>query len=196
MRGALVITLLMLTGREVLAQGLEFAVARFASHSSHTLYAGYQVGPGLLFGGVLQNPRSAYREALFGVGRAFGQSGRAVTVGVAAATTSAGNYAQLYVLPSIGVGALSVDATITAQAAFAGGPAELYLSPATATAPVGSLLRVGATWAYAGTFGRSGEHALGPTVSAEIPGGALGVHVLRGLGDRPHEVWLTARVTP
>lgn len=197
MRGILVVVVVMLVaGRGASAQGLEFAVARYASYSAHTLYAGYQAGPGLLFGGVLQNPRSAYREALIGVGRALGGGGAGVTVGVAVATTSAGDYAQLYLLPSATAGPVSLDATVTAQAAFRGGPAEVYLSPATATAPIGSLLRAGATWAMSATIGGTSEHAIGPTVSAAIPGGVVGVHLLRGVGDRPNEVWLTARVSP
>lgn len=46
-----------------MAQGLAFANARVSTYSAHALYAGYFSGQTLVFAGVLQNPRTQYREA-------------------------------------------------------------------------------------------------------------------------------------
>lgn len=191
-----IIAMLAVAAAPLPAQKLEFANARYASYSSLTLYAGYRAGPALVFVGFVQNPRSAYRAALLGVAKPLGRSGRSVLLGLAAATTGDGTYAQLYVLPTASLGPLTVDATAALETPLDGGPVALGVSPANVLVRVGGAWRVGATWALSATLGRYARHALGPAVVHAVPGGWLGLHVLRGFGTRPDEVWLTARVTP
>ena len=189
--------LAILTGMLTLAppaapQGLEFAVARFSTRSAHTLYAGYGAGPVVVFVGVLQNPRTAYREALAGLAaRPLG-----FLVGLAGATTSDGDYAQLYLLPGATLGPARVDMTLTFQQRLTDDTRELYIAPATVFVPVTPRVAVGATWTLGATLGGASSQALGPSVAITVPGGTLGVHLLRGLGARRDELWVTASVAP
>lgn len=196
MRTLVILAMLTVAAMPLAAQRLQFANGRYASYSSLTLYAGYGAGPALVFVGVVQNPRSAYRAALLGMAKSLGRPGRSVLLGVAAATTNDGAYAQLYLLPTMSVGPLTVDATAALETPFEGGPVTLGVSPANALVHVGGAWRAGATWALSATFGRQAKHALGPAVVRSVPGGSVGLHVLHGFGARPDEVWLTARVTP
>lgn len=172
------------------AQGLDFAVARYASRSAHTLYAGYRVGTGLVFAGVLQNPRTAYREAMVGVGRPVGP----VTIGVAVATTSDGDYLQLYLMPDVARGPVAFDATISAQRRFTGDAVEVSVAPANVLVRLAGAWSVGASWTLGATLGVGATQALGPAVTLAVPGGRLGLHLLHGVGARADEVWLSARI--
>lgn len=190
------IAVLAVSTSPAVCQRLEFVNARYASYSSLTLYAGYSAGPGLVFVGLLHTPRAAFRQALIGFAKPFKADHLTLLLGVAAATSGERAFAQLYVLPTLSAGPVTLDATAALQKPLAGGPAALSVSPANALVRVAEAWRVGATWALSATFGRGHNQALGPALVRGVPGGSLGVHVLRGFGDRPSEIWLTARVTP
>ncbi len=193
-----VITLLAVAGvSPATAQGLAFASARVSTYSAHSLYAGYFAGQTLVFAGVLQNPRTQYREALVGIGRRVERPGAELITGMAIANTSDGDYAQFYLLPSARLGPVLATATVTAQAALVrGGSRDLTVYPATVHVPLGERMAFGATWIFIGTLGQTARHGVGPSATFTVPGGVLGLHWLTGFADLPSELWVTAQVTP
>lgn len=195
---ALVVALLVQGGvSPAMGQGLAFANARVSSYSAHALYAGYFTGQTLVFAGVLQNPRTQYREALVGIGRRVERSGVELITGVAIANTSGGDYAQFYLLPTAHLGPAVATATVTAQAGLVrGGSRDLTVYPATVHVPAGERMAFGATWIFSGTLGQTARHGLGPSALFDVPGGVLGLHWLKGFADQPSELWVTAQVTP
>ena len=193
-----VVALLALGGVSPAAgQGLAFANARVSTYSAHALYAGYFAGQTLVFAGVLQNPRTAYREALVGIGRRVEGSGAELITGMAIANTSAGDYAQFYLLPTARLGPVVATATLTMQAALVrGGTRDLTVYPATVHVPLRDRVSLGTTGIFSATLGQSARYGIGPSALIDVPGGVLGMHWLRGFVGQPSELWVTAAVTP
>lgn len=177
-------------------QGLDFVISRFATHSAHAVYAGYDAGPALVFVGVLQNPRSAYRQAMAGVGRAVHLGRVHLLTGMAAATTSDGDFAQVYLLPNVTVGPVELDVTIGGQQQLGGSARHLFVAPADVLVALRPGLALGGTWVMDASNGARTSHGAGPTAAVRIRGGRLLVHWLWGLRDRPDELWLRASVRP
>ena len=93
-----------------------FLFARYASRGASVLYAGYRMGWGGVFFGVVDNPKTGYNELIAGMNTRWvwerARSQRSLMVGLAAADISDGDYAQLYVIPSYSRGRFSATGTL------------------------------------------------------------------------------------
>lgn len=185
----------------VMAQGLapsagpSFMIARFASRGALTFYGGYRVGPAFGFVGMVQNPRTQYREALAGVGRnVMAENGNGVTVGLAGAYASDGWYAQLYLLPALRTGPFDFNATIEFYEPLErDGARQIYTTPANGYLVLSNRLAVGATYLLSAQHGQAAGHAAGPSVRLTIPRGSLTLDLVGKVTRAHDEVRLTAR---
>lgn len=179
------------------AGGPSFLFVRFASRSSLSLYAGYRLGPVDLVAGMLQNPRSSYREIMGGVAKGFGgANGSAVTLAPAIAWSNTGWYAQLYVVPGLRAGPVEIGGTLQLAAPLEteGVPA-IYVSPANALVPVGGGLSAGITYFGAFEEGSGAAHAVGPAIRRAIPGGSITVEPVIGVAHAEDEVRVSLRAS-
>ncbi len=144
------------------AAGPSFMMFRYASVHSLAMYSGYHAGPVLIVAGLLHNPRSSYEEAMGGVGRPFAWRGGSVAVVTAVAYTNSGWYAQGYVIPSLRVGPLRLDATAElAQPLSARGTRGFFVSPGNAMIDLTPRVRLGAAYYDDIEAGSRGAHAAG-----------------------------------
>jgi len=175
--------------------GPSFLVARYASRHAHAMYSGYGVGRVLLVVGLLQNPRSDYREVMAGVGVPLRVPGGSVTMAGAGASTDTGWYAQFYVMPAVASGRLSLDVTAQlAEPLSDRGARGVYVSPGNAFVRLGAGFSAGAGY-YAGMEeGSRPYHGLGPALRRTVPYGSVTVEWIAPLthADRP-EVRVTLR---
>lgn len=173
--------------------GPSFINVRFASRASSTFYGGYTVGRVFGFVGLVQNPRSEYREALVGVGTGLAlPSGNAVTVGGAAAYASDGWYAQVYLLPGLHAGPLRVEGTLEFYL-----PLERSGSAQVSASPLYTFIVASPRWSFGATYllglqrGLPASHGAGPSVRLTIPRGSLTLDLVRGIAVAPSEVRVT-----
>ena len=89
-----------------------FVFARYASGSASVLYAGRGLGRVGGFVGMVQNPKTQYRELIVGSYTQLNWSGQSVLVGVGYADASDGQYLQTYITPTFASGRLSLSATL------------------------------------------------------------------------------------
>jgi hypothetical protein len=172
-----------------------FVLARYASRSALGFYAGYPAGPGLAVVGMIQNPRTQYREAIVGVGAQLLTSPAVDVLGtVALANTSDGWFTQLYVLPSWQAGPVAASATLEAYLPLGrSGARELDVAPATALVALSRTFGVGGTWVLSAPAGARARSALGPAVRVAIPRGTVRLDLLRGFGGGTSEVRVTVQ---
>ena len=174
------VVVLALLGAPVSAGAQSFIFSRYATATSFSLYGGY--GPGRGFGvvGLVQNPRSGYRESLVGAGWRVGTKG-ALAVALAAASASDGWYAQLYLLPSLAVGPLAASSTIEVYEPLDDrGARQFYLNPLTIVAPVARGVAVGATGLFYSQVGTVPGFGAGPALQVRIPRGSVTVDLIAG----------------
>src|SRR2546427_2821135 len=69
------VVVLALLGVPESAGAQSFIFSRYATATSFSLYGGYGPGRGFGFVGLVQNPRTGYRESLVGAGWRFGTGG-------------------------------------------------------------------------------------------------------------------------
>jgi len=174
--------------------GPRFIYARYASAASLALYAGYTVGPLFAFAGVVQNPRSEYREALLGLGTGLASAGgNGATVGLAGTYASDGWYGQLYVLPSLRLGRLQLEGTIEGYFPLEDrGTRQLDVTPAYAYLLLTPRVALGGTYLLAAQPGQPLSHAGGPSLRIWVPRGSLTLDVIRRFAVAPSEWRLTA----
>ncbi len=172
-----------------------FVLARYASRSALGFYAGYPAGPLLAVVGMIQNPRTGYREAIVGAGTHLVATGGLDVVGtVAAANTTDGWFTQLYLLPSWHAGPVDLAATVESYLPLGrAGVRELDVSPATVIATLSRDVGVGATWVLSAPAGGDRHQALGPAVQLAIPRGAVRLDLLRGFGGAGSELRVTVQ---
>jgi hypothetical protein len=180
--------------QESTGSGPRFQIFRYASRSALGIYTGYSVGPVLMVGGMLVNPRTEYREAMAAVGVPLGVPGGDVTIAVAGAHANTGWYAQLYLSPSLRFGAIAASATFQlAQPLEATGSRGLYASP------VNVLLPLNRSWAagigYYGSIeaGSDPYHGVGPALQRAIPSGSVTLEWVFGVTGGDDEVRATVR---
>jgi hypothetical protein len=166
------------------AQG--FLSLRLASETSHTLFGGIDVGSFTLVTGMVQNPRTEYREVVGGVGRAMGGGRTMATLALAGAHASDGWYAQLYLLPAISWGDLSVSGVaVFYEPMESRGARQFYLNPLTLSFPVGRHVLVGIANMLAIQEGAETINTLGPMLQVMIgPTRTLSVTALDGARAR------------
>ncbi len=178
------------------ATGASFIYFRYASESSISLYAGYRTGPVELVAGMLQNPRSEYREIMGGVAKGLGGGGLGLTLAPALAWSNTGWYAQLYLLPGVQAGPVDIGGTIQlCQPLEAEGVQAVYASP------LNALVRLGGGWSagvtYFGSFeeGSRAGQAAGPALRRAVPGGSITIEPVLGLRHAADEVRVSIRAS-
>lgn len=178
------------------AAGPTFMSARFASAGALTLYGGYRVGALLGFVGLVQNPRTEYREAIVGIGRTFGFGARnSLLAGLAVADASDARYTQVYLLPLVVAGPLLLDGTLEGYLPLgARGAAQLSASPLNLLYRPGARHAIGLSYVNGIQRGQTPAHAVGPSLRLGIPHGTLALDVLHSVGLQRRDLRLTAQV--
>ena len=172
-----------------------FVLARYASRTALGFYAGYAAGPVLALVGMIQNPRTQYREAVVGVGaHPLSEGAVDVIAAVAAANTTDGWFTQLYLVPSWRAGRASATATLEYYVPLGrSGVGELDVAPATAIVALSKALGAGAAWVLSAPAGGPTRQALGPALQLAIPRGTVRLDLLRGIAGGASEVRLTVQ---
>ncbi len=188
----------LIAGSAARAQGPSapgFVIARYASRSALTLYAGYPVGFAIAVAGIAQNPRTGYREEALGAAiPLLGGGGLGLTAAAAATNTPDGWFGKLLVLPSWTGGRVSAMADVEYYAPLArAGVRELDLSPATVIVAVSGRVGVGGSYLLSAPADARPGEAAGPALRLAIPRGTVTLDLLRGLARAPSEVRVTVR---
>ena len=168
-----------------------FIFARYASVSASAMYVGYSIGPAGMVLGLVDNPRSTYRELIIGGFTRVGRGSQGVTVAVAYASASDAPYIQVYINPSLNLGRLSLSGSAEQYLPLDGdGTRELDFNPVTLLVRVHRLVGIGAAYTVAMPHGNVSKERLGPALQLTIPHGTLGVEILRNLNRSAAEVRL------
>lgn len=173
--------------------GPNFLSFRYASRTSLSLYAAYGEGNLLLFAGMVQNPRTAYRETAGGLGLNV-RLGNGASGVVAAAVASAIDswYAQLYLLPDVTAGRLSVNGMLELyQPLQQAGARQLDLNPWSVFWRLSDRLQVGAAYLLYAQVGGAPTQEAGPTVRVTVPHGSLTAELFHRFGGSKADVRLT-----
>ena len=166
-----------------------FVIARYASVSASSLYAGYSLGAAGVLVAMVNNPRSGYHELVVGAMSRIARGQQGASFAVAIADASDATYLQVYLVPSVLVGRFSLSSTIEWYDPVArGGSRELDLNPVTARVQVNRWLGMGVAYALALPAGTGAHERIGPTVRVAIPRGALYTEFLRNLRNSAAEV--------
>jgi hypothetical protein len=170
-----------------------FLFARYATHSSRALYAGYGNSSWQGIVAVIENPRTGYQEALVGLAKGISFNRRqSVIVALAASEASDSRYGELYVVPSLSVGPVAVTGSAEVAVPFeARGAFQYYANPIALHVAITRDLRVGLCYILAGQTGTPTGHALGPSVKAIVPHGSLTLDWVVGLSGYPTETRLS-----
>lgn len=176
------------------AAGPSFMIFRYASSSSLAMYAGYHAGRVLFVTGLLHNPRSAYQEAMGGIGKPFTGRAGSLIVATAIAYTNTGWYAQGYLIPSFTLGRLRLDATAEIAQPFSPrGTRGFFVSPGNVMIDVTPHLRFGAAYYDDIEAGSAAAHTAGPAVQVLVPSGSITLDVVKSLSHAADEVHLFLR---
>jgi hypothetical protein len=157
-----------------------FIVARYATVSSASLYAGYGFGPAGIVVGAVDNPRSGYRELIGGVVSRVVWGAQAVTIAVASADASDGLYLQTYVVPSLRFRSVSIGGTIEWYQPLEHRAVEqLDVNPLGFTVSLTERLAIGGLYTIAFTEGGPSRQRAGGVVQVSVPHGAVRLEILR-----------------
>ena len=166
-----------------------FIIARYASVSASSLYAGYSLGAAGVLVAMVNNPRSGYRELVVGAMSRVAQGAQGASFAVAIADATDATYLQLYLVPGMALGRFTLSSTIELYEPVArGGTRELDANPVTARFQLNSWLGVGAAYALALPAVGETHERIGPTFRVAVPRGALYTEVLRNLRNSAAEV--------
>ena len=172
---------------------LNFIFARFASRSSHTLYAGYGIGRGVVIAGMVQNPRTGYREIIAGAGvQVFPRRRSGATIVLAGADASESAYLQVYIVPSLALWSIAIAGTVEAyQPLERAGSRQLGLNPLTAVVRIHGPLSAGATYLWSIAEHEPAQQAAGPALKLVLPKGSVTLDLIRTLSRFASEVRLS-----
>jgi hypothetical protein len=173
--------------------GPNFLSFRYASRTSLSLYAAYGEGNLLLFAGMVQNPRTEYRETAGGLGLnvRLGNAARAV-VATAVARARDSWCAQLYLLPDLTVGRLGVNGMLELYEPLErAGARQLDVNPCSVFWRVLDRLQVGGAYLLYNQVGGAPTQEAGPTVRVTVPHGNLTAEFFRRIGGGETDVRLT-----
>lgn len=170
-----------------------FIFFRYASLTSLSLYGAYGQGRWLGFFGMIQNPRTGYREIAGGVGATVALSRHlGGLIGLAAANASDGWYGQLYLQSNIRFGRLGTYVSLAYyQPAEAAGSHQLKLNPGLILWRVLRRLEAGGAYVYLGSDGSRDIHQLGPAVQISVPNGRASLELLKRLQDVRFDLRMT-----
>jgi len=152
-----------------------FLSTRYDTHTSSNIYIGYQVGRFTPMVALVSNPRTAYREHLFGLVHFGSLSPRVgLSYAVAAAKAIDAWYGQLYVLPSVSFGRLTYDATFELYVPLESqGVHQLAMNPGNLMLDVNKHIAVGAVAVWESQTGAPYEVGAGPSLKIRVPKGSL-----------------------
>lgn len=170
-----------------------FLYFRYASRTALALYAAYGAGNEFLVFGMIENPRSDYREIIGGLGLNVHLAKTAnVFVATAAASATDSWYAQLYLLPNWTLGRLAVGATVEFyQPLQARGARQLDVSPWTVMVRAVGRVEVGAAYLLFSQVGGAPLEEAGPAARVAVPAGTVTLELLRRLGASSGDVRVT-----
>lgn len=158
-----------------------FVYARLSSARASALYAAYSLGAAAAFFGVVQNPRSGYREVIGGLVTRLVSGEQAVGIAVAWADGPGEEYVQVYAVPSLRGGPWSLSGTIELYEPWRGaGIRQLYIDPLSVLRRVGPRWQVGASYTLSVAAGEDPQHRAGPAAQLALGGGALKGELLFG----------------
>lgn len=170
-------------------QSVGFIDFRYASHTSLTLFGGYQIGGTTLLAGMVQNPRTEYREVVAGVARPIGSQRWSATIAVAGAYASDGWYGQLHVLPAIRLAPVGISGVLLAYEPLEReGARQFHVNPISALVPISSRVQLGAAYSLAVVRGIATRQSAGPSVQMSISRWLVSVTALAGFGRSAGEV--------
>lgn len=165
-----------------------FIDVRYATHTSLTLYAGFNVGTTLLIAGMVRNPRSDYSEIVGGVARDVGARTSA-RVAIAGAYASDGWYAQLYVLPSTTVGPVKLSGLLLGYLPLdSRGARQFYVNPLSAAVPVSGRLALGGSYTLGTQAGLAAVQRAGPMLQLATSRFTMNAILLGGINGAADEL--------
>lgn len=152
-----------------------FIAARYDTHTSSNLYAGYSLGAVTAMFALVSNPRSGYREENLGVVRGVTLSPKlSFTLAVAASKAIDAWYGQLYVLPNYSTGPVTTNATFELYAPLqSAGVWQFAMNPGNIFVDVGPHFRVGAVGVLSLQQGAPHNAGFGPSLQLRIPRGTI-----------------------
>lgn len=170
--------------------------ARYDTRTSDFIYAVYGYGPTFGMVAVLHNPRTDYSEVLGGIGRNFAMAGQTQAVALAVSHASEAWYAQLYYLPSLHRGDLSLRATTELYVPLErGGTTQFAFSPVSMTVGVWRSVEAGLAADVGIQQGSASSVGAGPEIRVAIPKATIGVdlqHIMGGSSSRLRLFFLTS----
>jgi hypothetical protein len=170
-----------------------FLYFRYASRTALALYGAYGAGNAFLVFGMIENPRSDYREIIGGLGLNVRLTKSAsIFVATAAASATDSWYAQLYLLPNWTLGRLAVGGTVELyQPLQARGAQQLDVSPWTVLVRSVGRVEVGAAYLLFSQVGGAPLQEAGPAARIAVPAGTVTLELLRRLGASSGDVRVT-----
>ena len=165
-----------------------FVVARYATASAASLYAGYSVGPVGFLVATVHNPRSGYSEIIGGLVTRLAAGKQGMHVALAVADASDGKYLQTYFVPSLALFGLSASSTIEwYEPLESSGVRQLDVNPVTVLARLDERIEVGAAYTLGLTEGDHHRERAGPVIQLTIPRGTLYAEFLRNVSNSKAE---------
>ena len=141
------------------------------------------------FVGMVQNPRTEYRELIGGAFTQVNWSRHSVLIALGYANATEAEYLQTYITPSLAFGRLSISGTIEwYEPLEAAGTRQLDLNPLVLMARVHRQVGLGASYTQGMAQGDGARHRAGPAVEYYAPWGSLRLEVLRRFTDETTEV--------
>lgn len=166
-----------------------FVVARYASVSASSLYAGYSLGPFGVLVAAVHNPRSEYSEIVGGLVTRVAVRNQATHVAVAFADASDGRYLQTYLVPSLSGFGLNLSGTVEWYEPLESiGVRQLDVNPVTLLAAVNHRVSIGVAYTLALAEGAESRQRAGPVLQVSIPSGTLYAEILRSVRNSKEEV--------
>jgi hypothetical protein len=127
----------------------------------------------------VHNPRNGYYEWIAGAVTRLAWREQGVNLALAFADAQDGRYAQLYVVPGLRAGSVSLSGTLELyQPLGTSGVRQLYLDPLTVLRRMGPRWEAGASYIFGASAGDAPDHRAGPAVQIAIGGGSLRLELL------------------
>jgi hypothetical protein len=170
-----------------------FIFFRYASLTSLSLYGAYGEGKWLGFFGMVQNPRTSYREIVGGVGANVVVTPRVGgAIALAAADASDGWYGQLYLQSNMRLGRVRTYlSTAYYEPLDANGVRQVKVNPALVMWRAFRGMEAGGAYVFLGSAGSKGIHQLGPALQMSVPNGRASFELLKRLHDSRTDLRVT-----
>lgn len=171
------------------ASGSSFMYARYSTETASALYAARDFGPVSIVVGGVQNLRSGYREVMGGALSSVAYNRQTVTVAVAYTDATDAPYLQIYAMPTLTAGAVSMAATgLLYQPLGRSGTRQLELNPIMLLARLHSWLAFGGSYSVSVAAGASANQRAGLALQVHLAPGTITVEMLHGVERRNEEL--------